>query len=307
MDVIATLDKLGVEGRVQGEEFVARCPMHESRTGRPDNRPSWSINTRNGMFNCFSCGYRGSLLSLVRDLNGDVQDIEQARDWVVRPGLPKAVTLPDLTVAFTGPDVIDESVLGRFEAPPQWALDARKVTASACAHYGVLWDVGSESWILPIRDPYTRGLMGWQQKSQTSRSFMNYPTGVKKSRTLFGFHVFDQERMIVVESPLDAVRLLSEGITGAVAVYGAMVSTRQLSLMSAADEVIFALDNPRLDDAGKKSSMELLKSTRGILRSVRFFNYSRTQAKDPGDMTLSEIKEGLQAAKSRTYGTGAFI
>jgi hypothetical protein len=251
---------------------------------------------------CYSCGYKGSIVSLIRDLNGDARDADDADAWLVRPSLSKKITLPDLTRVLTGPELLDESVLARFTQPPSWALAARHITAEACEEFGVLWEPMHDSWILPIRDPYTFGLMGWQEKSQTSRRFRNHPVGVKKSRTLFGLNVFTEGRMVVVESPLDAVRLWSEGVIGAVSVYGAAVSTQQLNLLSH-DEVVFALDN---DDAGRKATERLLQETKGVLRSVRFFNYAGIEVKDIGDMAREEILQGLHAAKSRAYGIGVF-
>jgi hypothetical protein len=300
IDVLGTLTRLGIEGRNAGREFIAQCPMHRERTGREDQNPSWNINTQTGLHMCFSCGYKGSLVSLIRDLHGDVADIEQAHEWLGRPSLPKHVTLPDLTKVIVGPRALDEALLGKFTAPPEWALTARQLTREACEIYGVLWAPYTDSWILPIRDPYTFGLMGWQEKSQTTRHFRNHPLGVKKSRTLFGLNAFTSGRMIVVESPLDAVRLYSEGITGGVAVFGAVVSAKQLMLLSR-DEVVFALDN---DDAGRKSCEQLLRETKGVLRSVRFFNYNGIGAKDIGDMSRDLIVQGIESARSRAHGIG---
>jgi len=300
IDVVGTLDKLGIEGRDTGREFVARCPQHVVRTGREDEHPSWSINTKTGFHVCFSCGYKGSLVTLVRDMHGDVQDIEQARAWLVRPGLSRNVSLPDLTKVLTGPKLLDESLLSRFQAPPAWALTQRRITREACDAFGVLWEPMNDAWIIPIRDPYTFGLLGWQEKSQTTRAFRNHPVGVKKSRTLFGLDVFTEGRMIVVESPLDAVRLWSEGILGGVAVFGAIVSMQQITLLSR-DEVVFALDN---DDAGRRATKQLLKDTKGVLRSVRFFNYADIAAKDIGDMDRDQILQGIHHSRSRAQGIG---
>lgn len=307
MDILATLDRLGVPGRVVGNEFSSRCPMHEQRTGKEDTHPSWSMNLTSGLHNCFSCGYRGSLFTLIRDLNGDVLDLEAARTWMEHPGLSQQVQLPDLMKPLPGIAYIDESLLARFYAPPAGAVRGRRITRESCERFGVLWDRHNGSWILPIRDPYTGGLLGWQEKGESNRRFVNQPPGVKKSHCLFGFDVFDQERMIVVESPLDVLRLWSEGVYGSVAVFGAVVSKQQLSLMTSAEEVVFALDNPNLDEAGKKSSKQLLQDTKGVLKSVRFFNYSATGAKDPGDMSREEILTGLETARSRAYGIGALV
>ena len=301
-DVEDSLAKAGLEGRVIGYEYVAPCPMHEARTGRSDANPSWSVNLKTGVHHCFSCGYKGNLVTLARDLEVEFDDV-RTLSWVDDKGQSQRVTLPDLTRVITAAaDYIDESLLGRFTRPPQWALDARRVTSESCRKYSVMWDQYTDSWILPIRDARTSGLLGWQVKGQSSRVFRNYPAGVRKSRTLFGIDAFACDRMVVVESPLDAVRLHSEGVDGAVAVMGAAVSQEQLYLMAAASEVIFALDNPRLDSAGRKSVERLLTDTKGVLMSVRFFDYRGIEAKDPGDMEPEEIHTGIDAAKSRAYG-----
>lgn len=300
VDVLATVERLGIEGRESGNELVARCPQHEARTGRPDAHPSWSINLDTGLFLCFSCGYRGSLYTLVMDLEG-VTDIEQAKTFVTKGTLKNSLSrIPGPYQPIQGRPHLNETELAAYAAPPMWALRARNLTSEACRHYGVLWDTYTESWILPIRD-YDGLLLGWQVKSQTERAFRNHPPGVKKSNTLFGYHAFEGGQMVVVESPLDAVRLRSEGIAGAVATYGAIVSRKQIQLMTAADEVVMALD---ADAAGRKASRELLTSTRGVLKAVKFFAYN-AQAKDPGDMTHDQIQQGLQSARSRVLGEAA--
>ena len=300
IDVLATLERLGIEGRQSGDEFTARCPKHFERTGREDAHPSWSINLSTGLFLCFSCGYRGSLHTLVMDTEG-VADIEAAREFIVKGSLQNSIDrIPGAYRPVVQKSGVPESKLGAFTEPPAWALRSRHVTATACRHYGVLWSTYDECWILPIRD-HDGLLLGWQEKSQTGRHFRNVPIGVKKSEALFGYHTFSGGQMVVVESPLDAVRLHSEGISGAVAVYGAIVSKRQIQLMTAADEVVMALD---ADEAGRKASRELLQSTRGVLKAVRFFAYDGN-AKDPGDMTGDQIVDGITSARSRVLGEKA--
>lgn len=299
IDVSATLERLGIQGTESGGEFVAACPMHEKRTGRKDGHPSWSINLDTGLFFCFSCGYRGTVYTLVMDLEGVV--IEDARDFVVKGNLQSAISrIPGPYHPGPEDDTMPEFRLSAFDRPPRWAMRERNLSAEACEHFGVLWDSYDESWILPIRKPQGQ-LLGWQEKGQTSRRFRNFPTGVKKSLSLFGYHKFSGGQMVVVESPLDAVRLYTEGIPGAVATYGAIISRAQIQLMTAADEVVMALD---ADEAGRKASRELLRSTKGVLKAVRFFSYDGT-AKDPGDMTADSIACGITSAKSRVLGEAA--
>lgn len=301
IDVRATLDRLGIEGRESGDELIAACPQHLTRTGSVDAHPSWSINLQTGLFLCFSCGYRGSLYTLVMDIEG-VADIDTARDFIVKGNLKNAIArIPGAYTPARSRQGIPETQLSGYTTPPAWACRARDLSAESCAHYGVLWDIYEESWILPIRD-HDGFLLGWQEKSQVGRMFKNFPPGVKKSSTLFGYHVFPGGRMIVVESPLDAVRLHSVGLSGAVATYGAIVSRQQVQLMTAADEIVMALD---ADAAGRKASRELLSQTRGVLKSVRFFTYKDDECKDPGDMSPEQILTGIAEAKSRVLGERA--
>lgn len=306
IDVESTLYALGVEGRSNGDEFNGHCPMHFKRTGREDAHPSWSINLSTGLFNCFSCGYRGSLVTLIADIKG--VDFDTAKTMTVKPDIMASVSrIPGAYTSVPRPEPMSESRLSRYAVPPKWARARRNLTREAALLYGVRWNYEDDSWIIPIRNPDDNSLIGWQEKCETSRVFRNFPTGIKKSTTLFGYDVFVGGRMIVVESPLDAVRLSSEGVPGAVATYGAIVSKKQILLMSAADEIVFALDNPLMDSAGRKASIQLLTETKGVLRSVRFFDYAGINAKDPGDMTPDQIIRGISRAKSRAYGERAVI
>ena len=75
---------------------------------------------------------------------------------------------------------------------------------------------------------------------------------MEKSKTLFGYHeVKDGDWAVLVESPLDAVRLFGLGIP-AFAALGAWVSREQVTLMARCfSYVILALDN---DKAGREAT-----------------------------------------------------
>ena len=296
VDVPRTLLGLGIDGIEYGDEFLAPCPKHFERTGKEDRNPSFSINMNSGLFNCFSCGYKGNIHRLVADMKGI--SVEEAEETVVRPSLasrklPKPyVTVKDRT--------LPESILSRFTRPPMWAMDARSLDPKSCELYGVLWNPMNDSWITPIRAPYTNKLMGWQEKSQTSRMFDNFPAVfLKRSQTLYGLSAYTGGSMVVVESPLDCMRLHSAGITGGVSPMGCQISNTQLDLMSVAGQVIFALDN---DTDGLKATADLYRTTKGKLSNVFFFDYGDSTAKDVGDMYSADIYRGIREARSRVKG-----
>jgi len=274
-DVESVLLRLGIEVDQRNDELLGLCPMHLERTGRADSRPSWSMNVETGVHHCFSCGYRGTLLTLVAEINEfETQwgrlDFEAAKDWL-RQNIEVnfeliAKQLEEAKNSYIPVQPVlemSEARLAIFDGvPPDWALSARGLTADACVKHSVKWDAKQQGWITPIRNPENNRLMGWQEKGQVNRYFRNRPTGVQKSKTLFGLDVWSSGTMIIVESPLDVVKLSSLGIEGGVSTFGASISQDQVDLMRRADKLIIAFDNPSIDPAGEKASRDMLARTK---------------------------------------------
>jgi DNA primase len=282
--------------------------MHKQRTGKDDHRPSWWINTETGAHICFSCGYKGNIYTLISDVKGI--DYHDARDYIddtaevpIDSLMKRIKELPQYVVAEeTIP--MSEARLAVYGEPPDIELKKRFLTREAVNKYEVLWDETNEAWILPIRNPETFSLLGWQEKGARGRFFKNQPAGVKKSKTVFGVQHLNEEQLIVVESPLDVVRLESVGICGSVSIYGAMMSEEQAKIIRRAKRVIAAFDN---DPAGKKACEQIRDYARKYGFDLLFFNYNGIDVKDVGDMTPSEISLGLETAKHMLHGKAAYL
>lgn len=284
-NVPAALDALGIDYTVRGDEAVALCPFHE------DRRPSWSCNIQTGQHNCFSCGEGGSFVRLVTHMRN--LKYREAAEWC--GGFLRSreeIQADQHERVVRAPRAYGEADLVFFTPPPRKALRSRSLTAEACQAYGVLWDPEKDGWILPIRDPFTGKLWGWQEKSD--RHFRNRPKEVQKSKTLFGYQLLPEGgTAILVESPLDAVRILAAGISGAVASFGAELSAVQLELIrDQCSRVIVALDD---DKAGDRMCAKL-KDQAFMLTRMKFFDYADSGAKDPGDMTDKQIRYGVEHA-----------
>jgi hypothetical protein len=67
-DVIELLDSNNIEYIYKGENVCVRClnPLHN------DSNPSMSIRIQDGLFNCWSCGYKGNLYKLNLLIEGKV-------------------------------------------------------------------------------------------------------------------------------------------------------------------------------------------------------------------------------------------
>jgi DNA primase len=296
-EMVELLEKLDMEPKeVQGKEVKAKCPAHFERTGKEDKNPSFSINASTGAFRCWSCNFRGNLQFLVAYIgNVALEDVESyllSKDDYLSKQLSK---IGEELKSDAPPVVLHESELALYIEPPTDALASRGLTKESARKYGLLFDKKRLTWIIPIRDPATNALWGWQEKGYKGRYFMNFPEGIKKGRALFGYYQSrDCKDIVVVESPLDVVRLDSVGVKGGVAVYGAMLTKEQLALLDTKQNMYLALDN---DEAGMRSSQDVLKWANGLNKELWFFNYSNTDMKDVGGMSKAEIYEGITTAR----------
>jgi hypothetical protein len=323
IDIEKVLLNLGIDYDNKGHEANGLCPMHKTRTGKEDHSPSWWINMESGQHICFSCHYKGNLLQLICDVNefykkgldgNYVYDYSAAELWLsqisaVSVEALKSIidNLPNYLGPAPKPVAMSEARLAIFDEPPATALASRDISAESAQKYGVMWDTKTSTWILPLRDPDDNKLLGWQEKGTINRTFFNRPTGLTKSKTLFGLQNQSEDLVVVVESPLDCLRLYSAGVTSAVAICGSSPSETQVKLLRASDRIICAFDNPKLDSAGKKASEEMREFARQYGLNLSFFNYGDSGKKDPGDMTDEEIQWGIANSKSAVLGEKAYV
>jgi DNA primase len=276
-----TLDALGiVVAGVGPREITAQCPFH------PDSHPSFSMNAKNGLWVCYQCGQGGTIEMLVEKIGGGLETKSFLRE--VKYDRTKKKAAPSTVDELLEPEETMYERYARyqsFDAPvPEYFLDKRGISQEACDEYGVRWCKG---WVLPIRAPeehhIVQDLWGWQFKRADFVS--NYPKAVKKSQTLFGLTVRPDVEAVLVESPLDVVRLAMFGIT-AVSSFGAFVSKEQLRLLATTyDKLWLGLDN---DEEGQAQTQKIF---RGLARQMptKVAQYP-DGVKDPGDMTDEQIR-----------------
>jgi hypothetical protein len=320
IDIQKIIDNLGIDVTLRGHEANGLCPMHGYRTGKEDNSPSWWINIETGMHICFSCGYKGNVLQLVADVNEFyykgpdgkyLYDYTAARNWIssassvsIEKLAEMLRSLPDRIEESPKPLEMSEARLAIYIDPPQDILESRGITLATAQKYNVLWDAKKKAWVLPLREPHFNKLMGWQEKGTIDRTFFNRPTGLQRSKTLFGIENQNESLAVIVESPLDVLRLDAAGVLGALATCGSSLSEEQIKLIRFSDKIVAAFDN---DKAGLNASAEMLKFARKYGLNLFFFNYGSSGKKDPGDMTDEEIRWGIENAKSSIFGESAYV
>lgn len=291
-DILLTLSDLGLDvEKVKGDEAWALCPDPKHY----DRKSSWSINLNTGEHFCFSCGFKGNYVDLVKTTMS--LDDETAIAWVRKHGgieVARRKLRGETGYTKKQAEPVTEADLALFDDPPAWALKEKDVDLESCLEYGVRWDSKHDRWIFPIREPFTNKLMGWQAKNK--RVFLNHPEHVEKSVTLFGFdHLLRSKSTTAYleESPVDATRLHTYGLDGAVSGWGVHVSDFQMDLLcDTVDTLYVCLDN---DDAGRKKEAEIWANYRFRVR-LMFANYEHTRKKDHGEMTPEDIEWSLDKA-----------
>lgn len=268
------LEQLGIQvSTVGSKEISAHCPFHT------DSHPSFSINAVSGLWICYQCSARGTLSMLVQKVSGTDADPVRLLQEVRRQSIGTKRSEPEPEPEPVVEEVVDPRLLlaqyESFKRPPRWALEAKQIVRAEADQYGLKWDKG---WIIPIWSPKKkRVLRGWQFKRLDYVS--NYPNAVKKSQTLFGLHELSGRSAVLVESPLDVVRLASVDVP-AVAAYGAFVSRAQIDrLVGRVDHIVLALDN---DEEGQRQMSKIyLNLARHCRTEMVTFPAG---AKDPGDL-----------------------
>ena len=276
------LDAIGVDVRREsGNEIIGCCPVHAKRTGKLDRSPSWSMNASTGLWICHSCGSRGNLPQLIAEVTGSYESVSTIYNLLMNSGMEQ-LTRPKLEKVKSD---VDWEMYMSFDNPPYEKLLERNIKAVVAERFGIRWDTSKQAWIIPIISA-SGDLMGWQEKSP--KGVLNQPVGVSKSETLFGIDRFNIRTAILVESPLDVVRVASaySGVQ-CLASFGVQVSKKQIELLSnVCDYLIVALDN---DEAGMTVGKKLFKHLPTFREGIKWLYYGHTKAKDLGEMSDEEI------------------
>lgn len=295
--------QLGIEGRETEDELSAMCPLHDERSA------SFSINTKTGLWICYSgCG-GGNLGQLAQKLLGLTS--AETKRWTRGLGVAGAPVLRAVPSPVL--EVFDEDAwLDVTAEPPDEALAKRRISREVARELGIRWNPwnpdreggkpGSDPcWMIPLRNPEGFGLCGWQSKGSVTG---NAQTTGKKAATLFGIELFEQDSTaVLVESPLDVAVLLTAGIRGGLSSLGASVSKEQMRLLGElATRLVEAMDD---DGAGFKSAAKLYRARElKHLLPVSFgydsaWSDDKSGRKDVGDMTVHEIRRAAKASGLR--------
>jgi DNA primase len=158
----------------------------------------------------------------------------------------------------------------------------RLITEESVKKFSLGYSEKQDMVTIPVASPdgMTIGFVG---RSVEGKEFKNTP-GLPKSKTLFNLHrVKTSDRVYVVESSFDAIRLDQVGLP-AVATLGSMVSNIQMDLLKKYfNNIILLADN---DDAGNTMRQKLIDKLGSRISVIKI----DAKYKDIGDMDNETIK-----------------
>ena len=265
-------------------DFIIFCPFHNNH-----RTPAGEVQKSSGMFFCFSCQKSADLIELVMHTSGRSY-FEAAR--FIKSKEKQSNLAIDIDRALVEEEKykpFDELIIKRLhnnlvasERPKNY-FSYRKIYPPSFSKFSLGYSDKQDMVTVPVHSP--EGIpLGFVGRSVEGKDFKNTP-GLPKSKTLFNLHrVKKSDRVYVVESSFDAIRLDQLGMP-AVATLGANVSSKQIELLQKYfNNIIVIADN---DEAGGNMKDRIIEKLGSRVSIVKL----NKQYKDIGDMTDNEIKD----------------
>jgi DNA primase len=270
MKVIDLIQERKLDFKVSGRDYLVKClnPDHD------DKNPSMRIDNITGIFNCFSCGFKGNIFKLFGAPSNylDIKRqkltdaIEEKRSSSVGLNYPKGYT------PYVG----------------NW----RNIKPATYKHFDAFLHHETQfvgRVVFPIRD-ITGKVVAFNGRHMTlseKLKYMIYPP--QATLPLYPASVKPiKGRVILVEGIYDMVNLFDKGLTNVVCCFGTNnVDTDKLSILKMQDimgvDIVF--DG---DEAGQKAAdnIRVLAERIGLLTR----NVNLGQNIDPGSLVEQQVK-----------------
>jgi len=317
----AVLGQLGIQIISETETvFQGLCPFH-----RNTNSPSFAVNKVNGTYICFNpaCDVYGDLTKLVMSLNkvtifgakrlldqfksNDVSIVKQVENIFNKTNeLPE---FPSTTINRMADDL--------WESPGLNYMHNREFTDKTLAYFQIGYSKVNNSVAIPVHDweGNSVGVIGRTIEGKGFKNSQLLPT----RKTLFNIHRAKKtgERVIIVESAMDAMRLHQFGYPNAVATCGGFFTEYHKQLIDRYfNEVIIMTDDddPNLHrdvkcrkctntclghNPGRALGLKIadsMKNKRIRWAATEYGVFYPNNAKDVGEMSEAEIHKAINSS-----------
>lgn len=295
-----TLLLLGINYKEKGDRLYSRCPNPYHQ----DIHPSWSIDKHKGIYNCYSCGFKGNIFTLVKELTGqsfyEFMKIQDISSFVFSSTLSNSsYTPPNFgetrfnEVAIEGAlhDVHESDIVMNY-------LKSRGVNDTFINDLGIkyctLAKFNKKTYIervcIPIYENHKLISMEGRDYTRSQKVKVLYPKGGSVN-TLFNIDNLDRKKLlIIVEGIFDTVKIYQHITKNVTCTFGSNITPRQRQLINEFDEVAVMSDNDAAGDKMRKSFEDFMRKEYYIIRyDLRF--------KDPGDAPIEVINRAIKNKK----------
>ena len=277
MNVQDLLESKNIAYIPRGKDFVVSClnPEHA------DRNPSMRIDQVTGIFNCFSCEYKGNLFSLY----GEKASPREIRKQLLRKKIQEkkaesvGLAMPLNYVPYIGNwRSIKPETYKNFEA---FQDSEKEFIGRIC---------------FPIKDRTGR-IVAFQGRTTTDQipKYLNSPPGAKLP--LFPAVAPIKGRIILVEGMFDVLNLHDKGLTNAMCCFGVKNVTEeklQVLSVSGVDGIDIFLDNDEAGQTGSEKIKELCEKVGLMTRNIAFGN----KQIDAGALVQSQVDK----LRTKLYG-----
>lgn len=270
-----------IESEVDSD-YIIYCPFHAN-----NRTPAGEVDKQSGIFFCFSCHHVANLVELVMHVSGRTYfeavrfvnskktesnlEAEVGKRLIDKPDYKQ---FDELLVKRLNQQAIESPRAMRYYA-------GRSITDYSVNKFALGYSEKQDMITIPVHSPDGMAV-GFVGRSVEGKEFKNTP-GLPKSKLLFNLHrVKTADRVYVVESSFDVIRLDQVGLP-AVATLGANVSNYQIDLLKKYfNNVIVIADN---DDAGGNMKSKIIDKLGSRVNTIQLDN----KYKDIGDMADEEL------------------
>lgn len=291
-----------------GDQVHASCPFARwEHQGGIDKNPSFGAKASgsgSSPYNCFTCGASGqSMEQLLMQLEDYVEVPEEAWEFV-RDHEKEHIDPDDLTDQIKeevseDPESADVPVWSEAELDPyrgevpNYFLE-RGFSLDVAKQFDLGFDQDNDRLVIPIRDRQGNlvGMQGRRIHEHQEPRYYNY-WNFPRSEVLFGIHSVpnDVENLIVVEGPMDVMRLTEYG-HHAVAILGSSPSRKQVNMATWFDASLYLMTDG--DNQGRK-----------IIKQFKYYAPDEAllldaqcpEGTDPDDLTYEDVQECLGEAQ----------
>lgn len=274
-------------------DIMCTCPIHK---GGMERTPSLGINKETGVVHCFTCGYKGDIITLVSDCynityNQAYRKLVGNYVYSGKRSIDVSVSRDTSNSMYIKRNSILPFIKNNFTA---WNyLYSRGVDPYKLKNvFPIGYDSNSSSAIFYVRD-LKGNYVGSKARSVQGKRFAN-STGAKKSTYLYGAYELLQsawqphDPVWICESEIDALTVWSRG-GYAVAIGGSHISRIQLNILTqlGVRRVIDGLDK---DEAGREGWKNFCTYVKGISTYNTKYPVNKKDINDLTDKEFFAIK-----------------